>query len=379
MLSREKVRRLSGQEFSDNYVVSLYLDVNPEAHPSRKDLQPILNSLLNEANAKIDELGKNDSMTNEHRQSLASDLKSIKEFVSYDLNREQTPGLAIFSSNRAGLWEIEKLPHPVKNRVVINHGPYVRPLLRMLDDYKHFSTLLISKDKARLFRIFAEQITDESEVFDEVPGKHEQGGWSQTRYQRHIENHIDRHLKHALSKLERFFAENPFDFLIISTTDEVRPMIENRLHPYLKERLVRWENLEIDASQAEVLKRTVEVEHDINRKEQFDLVEKAKQRKESGNLIAVGLDDVLNVVTEKKVDQLLVQRGFSRKGFKCYNNKNLSSSSNICEVCGKDFEPVDDIVEEAIEIAYSKNGTVRLIEDDISLEEFGSITALLAY
>jgi peptide chain release factor subunit 1 len=379
MLSREKIRQLSEQEFKDNYVVSLFLDVDPERHPSRKDLQSVLNSLINQANDKIEQLGKNDSLSHEQRQSLAKDLESIREYVVYDFNREKTPGIAFFSSKRAGLWDIERLPHSVKNRVVINRGPYVRPLLRMLDDYKHFFTLLISKDKARLFRIFAEQIKDESDIFDVVPGKHEQGGWSQKRYQRHIEDHIDQHLKHVSSKLERFFAENPFDYLVISTTDEVRPMIEHRLHPYLKQHLIKWENLEIDALDQAVLDRTIEVEHGIIRKEQQDLVEKAKQRKTAGSLIAIGLENVLTAVREKRVETLLVRRGFSQKGFKSYNCKNLSLNDGNCEICGEKMSEVDDVVEEAIENTYNHNGAVRLINNHIDMSEFDSIAALLAY
>ncbi len=40
----------------------------------------------------------------------------------------------------------------------------------------------------------------------DVPGRHDQGGWSQARYERHIENIVDRHLREVADALDRCVA-----------------------------------------------------------------------------------------------------------------------------------------------------------------------------
>src|SRR5213078_1258943 len=101
---------------------------------------------------------------------------------------------ALFSSFGAGLWEDVLVPRPVKDRAAVAPHPYVMPLEALVETYESFCTVLVDREKARIFLARMGQIREERGVFDDVPGKHDQGGWSQARYQRHIEDHVGRHL-----------------------------------------------------------------------------------------------------------------------------------------------------------------------------------------
>src|SRR5207245_2033727 len=109
------------------------------------------------------------------------------------------------------------------------------------------------REKARIFLAKMGQIREVSDLFDDVPGQHEQGGWSQARYQRHIEEHVGRHLKRVAEVLLRFFKRRNFDHLILAGPEEILPQFEQALHDYLRQRVVARTTLAMTATPADVL------------------------------------------------------------------------------------------------------------------------------
>ena len=83
------------------------------------------------------------------------------------------------------------------------------------------------------------KIEELSESRDEmVPGQHDQGGWSQARYERHIEEHVRAHFKETAGQLFDLAQHRPFRLLVIGGTEEVVAGFIETLHPYVRERHV---------------------------------------------------------------------------------------------------------------------------------------------
>ena len=83
---------------------------------------------------------------------------------------------------------------------------------------------------------------------DDVHRRHEQGGWSQARYQRGIEKEVLDHLSRAAGAVYQEFEERPFDHLIVGCSDELWPETRDALHPYLRERLRGRTELDVERS-----------------------------------------------------------------------------------------------------------------------------------
>ena len=63
-------------------------------------------------------------------------------------------------------------------------------------------------------------------IVDDVHRWHDQGGWSQARYQRGILKETHDHVKHAADELFKRFKRGTVQRLIIGTPDEMRGEIE---------------------------------------------------------------------------------------------------------------------------------------------------------
>ena len=54
---------------------------------------------------------------------------------------------------------------------------------------------------------------------EEFPGRHDQGGWSQGRYQRHVDEHLHRNLKRLAGHLVRWADEGGAETVLLSGQD----------------------------------------------------------------------------------------------------------------------------------------------------------------
>src|SRR5581483_4843932 len=112
-----------------------------------------------------------------YRTAFNDLVKRLEEYLDAEPPRGQ--GLALFSCAPRDFWQAYHLPVPVADDLRFGATPYVRPLLDVLDEYERFVVALVDKEKARLFSVFMGEIEEERELFDVVPGRHDQGGWSQ--------------------------------------------------------------------------------------------------------------------------------------------------------------------------------------------------------
>ncbi len=93
----------------------------------------------------------------------------------------------------------------------------------------------------------------------------------------------------------------------------------------------------------------------------------------------MGLPDVLAAVTAHRVDQLLVSAGYAEAGWRCRGCGHLGVVGRRCPTCSDELIPVDDIVEQAVEVALGQRCQVEICVDNPDLDVMGRIGALLRY
>src|SRR5207248_8590060 len=143
-----------------------YMDVAGRRYPRKQDIQRRAEQLCHDLEGEADGLGR------AAKRSVGEDVERIRAFVR-DLDRGPTRGLAIFACSEAGLWQDLRLARPVRDRASLAEHPYVLPLEALLETYEAFCTVVVDKERARLFVARTGSITEESEVFDDVPGRHD--------------------------------------------------------------------------------------------------------------------------------------------------------------------------------------------------------------
>src|SRR5919198_5559035 len=255
-LNRSKLRELAELRPDRAKVLSLYLNLDPSQFASAQARATEMSSLLDEADRR---LRNGDSLTHDEKVHLRQDVERVREyFRSPEFSAKGAHALAIFASGPADVFEVIKLPRPVETGVAINDRPFLEPLTDIAFAGS-WAVFLVSRRMARILRGSREGLEEVTRIVDDVHGWHDQGGWSQARYQRGIEKETTDHVKHAADVLFRRFKRTPFDGLLIGCPEEMCNDVEKRLHPYLQERIAGRIDIDVEnTSPDEVLEAAAE-------------------------------------------------------------------------------------------------------------------------
>lgn len=379
VLDRDTVRRLSGVETNGERVLSVYLGFDPSEMPNLRERRMELDSLLSQAERRW---GGDGPASHAGRMSLREDVETVRELLADDreLAPESARGLAIFCAARAGLCEVVSLPEPVSPAIALEHKPFIEPLLELAASAQ-WCVLLVSRRASRVFSGTRDQLVEVAAVRDEVHRRHAQGGWSQGRYQRGIETEADWHIRGTCELLREHLGDHPPEGLLIGGPAELHRRVEEELHPDLRARLAG--SFEIDVERAdptEVLRRALPAIEAHERRSEQDALTRLEDGLAPDGHGAVGLDEVLESLRERRVETLLLAHGFSAPGFACPSCGGLSSDARPCPLDGASPEPVADLVESAVELASDQDAEVivlRHLADRLAAR--GSIGALLRF
>jgi peptide chain release factor subunit 1 len=369
------VRKLAQWNPDGIPITSVYLTVDGRRYPRKSDYEVRLDDLLRRGRAQAEGKG----LSKEAFRSVMGDLEAIDSFVRDEFERGDTRGLALFSADAAGLWEDVRLPRPVRDRATVASAADVLPLEQVLETYRPMCLALVDYEKARLFLSELGRVEEVTHVIDDVPGRHDQGGWSQMRMQRHVDDHRQRHLKRVAEALFRLLKASPFDSLVLAGPAEAHLDLEHTLHPYLRERIRASVTLTMTATLDEVAARCLEVEEEQERTKEAAKVEALRGAAESGGKAVTGLPGTLAAVAEGRAAEILVGLDLSAPGFSCPNCGRLSERGTRCPACGSTMEPVADVVEEAVARAVRQGSRVETIVHPDGLARYGGIGALLRF
>jgi peptide chain release factor subunit 1 len=243
-----------------------------------------------------------------------------------------------------------------------------------------FCTVIVDRARARIFLSRLGEIEERTGILDDVPGQHDQGGWSQARLQRHIEDHVQRHLKRVAEALLRLQRARPFDHLVLAGPEEAVAELERELHDYVAQRLLARTSLPVHAGIDEVLERTVEMERELEDRREREAVERLASEAAAGTGRAVaGMGDTLSALEANRTDTLVVLAELEAGGVRCTSCGHLDIPVERCAVCGSEVERVPDLAEVAVEAALRRRCRVETVEASAELERLGGIGALLRF
>lgn len=374
-LDHDRLRRLAGFRTQNGHrVLSLYVDLDPSAFGTAPARAAQVSSLLDEADRRARD-GQLDART---RRELCLDIERARTLLRGDFAKG-AHALAVFASGPANLFEVLRLPNAVPRAVAVNDTPWLDPLIG-----RESTRRCIALVNRRLLRIFADgpggELRELEPLADDVPGKHDKGGWSQANYERSIEEEVRKHVERSARTLFAHFRREAFDALAIGCPAELWPAVEQALHPYVRERcLGRFDSDVEHVSQDAALRAAQELFAAAERRQVDELVARVQAGVASGRRAADGLVGVLDALNERRVEALLYEAGFSRPGFVCPTSGWLGVDARACPTGEDGAEPVENVIEEAISAALLQNARVHALRDRPELGPLGGIAAVLRF
>ncbi|WP_214410428.1 baeRF10 domain-containing protein [Sphaerisporangium fuscum] len=364
MISTETVDRIIRFHGGELPVVSLYVGVGqdgPGALPTR------INSLLHE----IRPLGQNGSLGRRARMSLRADIERIETMEGLD--RVETGGVAVFSCSEGELFEQLVLPRPVRDRIMVNATPWVRPMLAVLDEYHRACVLMVDRRSAEAWELYQDDMRAIGEVEDEALRKPNYAGWygyTEHRVRNRADDLTRRHFRHTLQLLDELFRARAYELLIVGGHPEEVPNFLEFLPRELRAKVAGTFSVDPrTATPADIRSCAERIVEQYEREEERRWVTDVLARAATRRPAALGLDDCLWAGSVAAVQTLLVQEGMTTPGVVCHESGWLGTSGDACPLCGRATRRTPDVVSELAEAVIDEGGTVEHVLAETELKD----------
>lgn len=369
---RDQVRSLAELRLDRPVVLSLYLNLDPSEFATPPARKTAVRSLVDEAERRLRE---RNGLSHEDRMALQASLERASSFLENELPTDGAHSVAVFASEHADLFEALRLPRSVPNQVGIGHSPLVGPLAR-LERRERWCVALVNRRDARIFRGSPDGLREIEQIHDEVFGQHDQGGWSQARYQRGIEKEKDDHLRHTGDALMRHFKQQPFQRLIVGGPRELVVDFESKLHQYLQERLAGRIEVDVERSNADhVLEAARPLIEELERRRELEALERLGERG------VTGVEYVLPPLNERRVETLILDEQFSGvHGVQCLECGWVGLEAERCPADGSEVVQLEDLTEAMIELSMQQSAELLAVRHERgAIEDHGGAAALLRF
>ncbi len=370
-ITQARLRALAAVHPDQGRVLSVFLNLDPTQFATANARSSAITSVMTDAAHKVEE---SDGLSHEERMVLRDDVERVREvLMGSDIAANGTRAVAVYACGPEDLLEIVRLRRPVDNRVVLDRTAFVEPLVMQGTD-ERWMVLVTNRRAARLFFGPGDTLTETDRIVDDVHSQHDQGGWSQLNYQRSVEKEVHDHLVHTAELAFDLYKQRGADRVLIGAPEELIGEFKGKLHPYLRERMAGKIQVDVEnASLDDVCAAAAEaIEAHVRRCER-EALDRLAEGVGRGGRGAAGIHEVLDALNQARVETLLIAENFRASGRVDFE-AGLLLPSNVHQ-----GEPVDDIVEPAIEKAIEQSATAMVVRHHDDLGPLGGIGALLRF
>jgi peptide chain release factor subunit 1 len=299
MLLTESLDRLAAFEPVPFPVISLYLNMQADDR-GRDRYEPFLRQALRER------LQTYRLRTPEH-ESVTRDIDRIYEYLERTV-RPSANGLAIFACAGADeFFEAVQLDAPIdEHRLFVADRPHLYPLARLNDQFPRYAAVVLDTNYARIFVFGTGQLQRQDEVESPKTKQTKVGGWSQARYQRHVGEYHQQHVKEVVDVLGRVVRAEGIQHILVGADEVATRLLKDELPPHLSEMLVDVLRLDIAAPEKEVFSATLEALRRKDAETDAQAVDRLFDAVRAGGLGVLGAEATLQALRNGQVDELII-------------------------------------------------------------------------
>ena len=325
-VDHDRLRRLAALRPPHAKVLSVYIDLDPATFGTQAARARQIGSLLDEA----DRRARHDGLGHAAHEALRADVERVRAYLrGGDFSAKGAHALAIFACGPAGVFETLRLPDPVEPAVAIDDAPWIDPLVGCRRPRRCIA--LVSR---RTLRVLLDgpdgRLREVADLTDDVHGRHDQGGWSQARYQRSIEQDVHVHLERSATALFELHRRTPFDLLAVAAAQELWPDLERVLHPYLRERTLGRFDVEVEHATCEQAWAAAQPLLEAAEQRRVDeLLARVQAGIGAGDSAVAGFEDVRRALEQRRVEALLYDAGRDTPGLDAAIADTLLQSAEV--------------------------------------------------
>jgi peptide chain release factor subunit 1 len=366
-LDADLLRALATYRLARPAAISCYLDLDPSTVPTASELATHVTSIVRELRSQT-----------EHDAQARADTERIASFLENDLDRTGAHGLALFVSGEDDRWSEVRLPRSVGEGVHVGRTFVVAPLLGLVERDRDVIVAAVGRDRGTLWRLRDGAIGTLEDLSRDGQGQHDQGGWSQARYQRSRDEDAREHMQAVADDVGSRIRPGSDTLLVVACAEEQRTAFDEMLQPPARAALIGFIELQ-KQDDAEALAPAAERLLEARLAgERSDLL--ARWREELGQRSGRAVEtweDALRVAWDGQVETMLVD-GRTTDAYECTECGRGYAQRGSCELDGSQLEPaLGGSLELVVRGVLAHGGAVRFAAGS-ELDE-SPIAALLRY
>ncbi len=368
------LRTLSSFRAENGCAISLYIDLDPSVAPTAPDAETRFNAALSALEKQADLRAE----SRDCRVALREDLERIRTWRENDFDRDGTHGVALFASAADDWFRALLLPEPVPDLARIDGELAIVPLVGQLGRDGAL-VAVVSRERGSVYRVSGGRLIQVVDETEETLGQHSQGGWSQARYQRHIDQLVQQHLKTVGQEIDRRARGAGAPQLVIVAPEELRGEIESTLSAEARDALVGWATAEAHAGPRELLTVVRPLLDEARTRIDYEELERWQEEHGRGGRAAAGWQQTLAACSDGRVDVLLIDESSAgHQAWVCPSCGRASANGGTCLLDATKLDAAPDGVELAIHRTVAHGGSVVKLGVG-ALADGGGIAATLRY
>ncbi|MBA4170692.1 MAG: hypothetical protein H0X68_09855 [Chloroflexi bacterium] len=302
-LLRALMRRLAEATCTDAPILSLYVDTRPEAHGGRPGERNELVLVRDRLNALRDSL----ELRSEARASFDADRARIEELLdSEELN--DTEGVAIFACDRIGVWEAIGAQTAFDTQVTAGPTAELFQLARLLDDQVSAVIAVVDTNTCRLFVTRRGALVERSgpDEGNAEHSRHDTGGWSQARFQRHVDMQDKRFANEAAEAIDRLVEREKPAHVILAGDERAISFLDPELSERVRPLVEHVARIDMRATLEDVREEIVPLLGALEEADGMAAADRAVAGWRAGDLGVVGVDATMAALEIGQVDELIL-------------------------------------------------------------------------
>ena len=312
---------------------------------------------------------------------FADDLEFLNQYVPAVIAGDEHAnhnGICIFTSRKCDLRRVYLSNFSFDNQCSLGDLPHVRQLARLRNGYNETLVAIVDHRRGRVYDVDMAAIRSRGELSTPVHRRHHAGGWSQMRFQRHVDDQIMHHLKEVSAFLTEAFDTNAPQHVILAGSETSVGELEKFLPDRVRQKVLREVRMAASSSDSDVLWTAVEVLENEERREQEDLVDNMVGAALAGSLAVLGKRGVVEALNQKAVDSLCYRTDLEQEAWACHECGYLGLEKKNCPSCD---EPCSqgDLREEATLVALRQSAQVHEVEPGSRMDTYGGVGARLRF
>jgi peptide chain release factor subunit 1 len=349
-MNSDLLRRLAEFDIGEPRVLSVYLDMRPQESgesPGRRTALTIFRDRLREIESTI--------KRKEELDTFQADVTRIEDFLTTDFDTA-TQGLAVFACGMFELFETVEVGVPLQNHVVYGSKPELYQLARMMDDLETSVVAVVDTNTCRLFVMrsgFMNEVGGPDRTDNAEFHKHKVGGWSQARFQRHIQNNREEFAREAAEAIEKLATHEGASHLVVAGNEVAVPLLKKALSAPMQALLhEETPRIHIRAGGDEVQSEVTPILTMLEAEQDRTIVERLVEGVRGGGLAVTGIKRTRQALEIGQVDTLVI---------------------------ADDMELDETKRNDLVQLAAMTSASVEVVAGHETLRELGGIGGLLRY